>query len=301
MNPIFSVIIPLYNREALIDKAIKSVLNQTFKDFELIIVDDCSTDGSFEWVKRFTDERIILLKHEKNLGAAGARNTGIKNAKGKYISLLDSDDYYDLDFLRQTFEIISTTKPTIGFMWTGYILKNDNKYNESIWIPKFINNTYETFLNELKVGTNAGITVKREVFEVCSFFNQNLQAAEDTEFFLRISKKYDYTYCENKLITICRDGEDRLSKNYKKNAEAYNSFIPSHFPKINKTKLLQKKYLYKLMWLNYHIPDKKKSRTYFYTLLKNNNLTTKMVFVFLLYEFLPLSISSKIHQKISGI
>ncbi len=91
-NPLISVILPTYNRGYIVERAIKSVLNQTYKNLELIIVDDGSTDNTEEIVKSIEDKRIIFLKHKKNKGASSARNTGIKNSKGEYISFIDSDD-----------------------------------------------------------------------------------------------------------------------------------------------------------------------------------------------------------------
>jgi len=93
-NPKVSVIIPTYNRAHLIGRAIQSVLNQTYQDFELIVVDDGSTDNTNEVIKEFSqkDKRILYIKHDKNKGGSAARNTGIKAARGEYIAFQDSDD-----------------------------------------------------------------------------------------------------------------------------------------------------------------------------------------------------------------
>jgi len=91
-NPTISVIIPTYNRANFIDVAIKSVLNQSYQDFEIIIVDDGSTDNTEEIVKNFNDFRINYFFHKFNQGISAARNTGIKACQGKYIAFLDSDD-----------------------------------------------------------------------------------------------------------------------------------------------------------------------------------------------------------------
>ena len=87
-----SVIIPTYNRAHLVGRAIRSVLNQTYQDFEIIVVDDCSTDNTEEIVKGFNDHRIRYMRHDRNRGGSAARNTGIKASQGKYIAFLDSDD-----------------------------------------------------------------------------------------------------------------------------------------------------------------------------------------------------------------
>ena len=90
--PRVSIIVPLYNAEKYINTCIESILEQTFKDFELLIIDDCSTDGSYEIAKKYDDPRIKLIKQEKNSGDAAARNLGIKTARGEYIYFVDDDD-----------------------------------------------------------------------------------------------------------------------------------------------------------------------------------------------------------------
>ncbi len=91
-KPMVSVIIPTYNRAHVLGRAIRSVLDQTYQDFELIVVDDGSSDHTGEVVATFADPRIHYLRHEKNRGAAAARNTAIKTAQGEYIASLDSHD-----------------------------------------------------------------------------------------------------------------------------------------------------------------------------------------------------------------
>ena len=92
MEKRFSIIISAYNIEAYIERAIKSVLEQTFKNFELIIVNDCSKDQTLEKIKKFTDERITVINNERNVGLGAVRNIGIAKAKGEYIVHLDGDD-----------------------------------------------------------------------------------------------------------------------------------------------------------------------------------------------------------------
>ena len=94
--PEISVIVPLYNAIKYLQEAIDSVLSQTFQDFEIIVIDDCSTDGSWELAQRFygEHEKVSLYRHERNMTAGGARNTGLEHAQGKYIAFLDSDDLY---------------------------------------------------------------------------------------------------------------------------------------------------------------------------------------------------------------
>jgi succinoglycan biosynthesis protein ExoO len=104
MNPIISVIIPAYNTEAYIERAIRSILNQTLKNLEIIIVDDASTDSTFQVAEAIEDPRIKLIHCEQNIGAGGARNLALKEAKGEWIAVLDSDDWYAPNRLERLLE-----------------------------------------------------------------------------------------------------------------------------------------------------------------------------------------------------
>ncbi|MBD2680749.1 MULTISPECIES: glycosyltransferase [Nostoc] len=101
MNPKVSVIIPAYNTEAYIDKAIKSALDQTLNDIEVIVVDDASSDKTVEVAKSFVDQRLKVIVNQQNLGAAAARNRALRAAQGEWIAVLDSDDWYALERLEK--------------------------------------------------------------------------------------------------------------------------------------------------------------------------------------------------------
>ena len=294
----FSVIIPNFNREKAVIKAINSVLDQTYQNFEIIVVDDCSTDNSVQLITEIKDGRVKLLKLPQNSGAAAARNFGIKQSKGKYISLLDSDDFYEKNFLEETFKVISNTIGAIGFSWTGLRYFENGKTSEHIWRPERRESPYLTFLHSLHIGTNSGITFKREIFDKVGFFNEDLPAAEDTDLFLRISQHFDYIVIPKVLINIERDNADRLSKNFTKIARAYNIFFPQHFSAIDHKEILKKRFYYKLMWLNYNLGDKITARNY-YGKIPIEHRSKKIKGIKALYEILPLKSASYFHQKIS--
>lgn len=142
-----SVIMPLYNNEKYVVEAIQSVIDQTYEDWELIIVNDASTDNSKEIVQRFLhkqlDSRIKLINLENNKGVSFARNLGIKKAKGEYISFLDSDDLWDKGFLSELYKKIKETDKQIIYSKFAYFYNEDNiRVNKAIMqegkIDKFI-------------------------------------------------------------------------------------------------------------------------------------------------------------------
>ncbi|TAK34595.1 MAG: glycosyltransferase family 2 protein, partial [Saprospiraceae bacterium] len=125
-TPAVSVIIPTYNRAKTIERAIDSVLNQTFSDLELIVVDDCSTDFTVDVIKQYTDERLIYIRHENNRGEGGARNTGIRNSRAKYIAFLDSDDEWFPNKLEKQMPVIQESDSKVGIVYSHYIMQYED-------------------------------------------------------------------------------------------------------------------------------------------------------------------------------
>lgn len=101
MEPLVSIITPVYNSEKYLEETILSVINQTYKNWELLLIDDCSIDNSYKIIEKYlADERIKYLRNERNSGPAVTRNVGLENSNGKYIALLDSDDFWKKDKLK---------------------------------------------------------------------------------------------------------------------------------------------------------------------------------------------------------
>ena len=119
--PQVSVIIPTHNRSEFLGAAIGSVLSQTFQDFELIVVDDASTDTTAEVVASFNDERIKFIRHGMNKGGSVARNTGILNSTGDYIAFLDDDDEWLPAKLSKQIQVLLSSPPEVGCVYAGYL------------------------------------------------------------------------------------------------------------------------------------------------------------------------------------
>lgn len=295
-----TVIMPVYNRGNIVKKSVDSVLDQTFKNFELLIIDDCSTDDTWEIITSFKDPRIKCYKLAKNSGAAAARNYGIENSNGSFISFLDSDDTLEREFLKTSLDVLLDTPPRVGFMWTGRNIITGKDHRSQSWKPSGVS-SYQIFLKHIRIGTGAGITIKKQVFDKCGKFNENLPAAEDTEFFFRISQHFDFTYTDKCLINIYKNSLNRLSRNYKKIALAYNSFLDDHYSEIEKDQELKRIYYYKMMWLNFHIPDPDRAKVFLHKIPSNSFLDkVKIYFIYGIYKFLPLEFASYIHGQFSS-
>ncbi len=189
-QPFFSIVIPTYNRAHLIIKTIESVLNQQFKEFELIIVDDGSTDNTDEVVKPFLNNFIHYYK-KNNEERAAARNYGIKKAIGKYVTFCDSDDLLYNNYLSNAFETINEKK-NVSWLHLGYEIKRNNAKPVSMaWME-------QNFILNLAKGNPLscmGVFVRSDIIK-SNLFNENrhLSGSEDWELWLRLSARYEIIF-----------------------------------------------------------------------------------------------------------
>ena len=246
-NPTVSVIIPTYNRAHLIKRAIQSVLNQTYQDFEVIIVDDASTDNTEEVVKSFNDPRIRYIRHEKNKGAAAARNTGIKTARGKYIAFQDSDDEWLPEKLEKQMKVFENAPAKVGVVYTDMwrIMRNKRKcYFSSPMITPEDGIIYKQALDYkvMNIGIQTAV-IKREVFEKVGMFDEKFPRFIDLEFFIRASKHYYFYHLGEPLVNYFDAGKG-ISANIKALIIARKLILEKYFKDIEKDKkVLAKHYL----------------------------------------------------------
>lgn len=184
--PFFTIVIPTYNRADLIDVAINSVLNQTFQDFEIIVVDDCSKDNTETVVGNYTDQRIAYIRNEKNLERSLTRNKGIDNAKGKYILFLDSDDYYLNTHLQVFYNKIEENKFEDAMYFCSKIFSENGKLTPSIMNPLTDNPVEYFFCNIVypcQVCISANILKENK-------FRNDVIIMEDMVLWMQIANKY---------------------------------------------------------------------------------------------------------------
>jgi len=200
-NDLISVIIPSYNRELTILRALKSVINQTYSNIEIIVVDDCSIDNSVPIIKSLMDKepRIQLLINSENKGPNYTRNRGIKQAQGKYISFLDTDDEWYLETLEILWKKIKNTSDKIGLVYYGTFLIT-NRLQRNIY-PKYRGKVFRKLMTK---GTIGGYPlIKHEVFNKAGLFDESeilrKGGNQDYELWIRISQYYEFE-CVNKLL-----------------------------------------------------------------------------------------------------
>lgn len=270
--PIISVVLPTYNRAELLYKAIDSVLKQTIQDIELLVVDDFSTDNTYEIVNRYKDKRIKYIKNERNKGANGARNTGILLAKGDYIAFQDSDDEWFNDKLEKQLNFMNENQD-IDMCFCSFFL---HKKSERIIFPN-LKLHVKNIPKKLKIGSfiSTQTIFCRSSCAKAILFDEDINRLQDWEFCLRFSKVYKIGYLDKPLVNVY----------FEENSITTNTDIHEVVAKIIKKHGLEKKaYEFKMEYYRKEILSK-----------GNYSLHTNFI-NFLLYRFYK--VLKFVHYKI---
>lgn len=217
----FSVVIPMFNKASFVKRAIDSVFSQSWKDFEVIVVDDGSTDGGGDLVKEIYGEQINLIKQE-NAGVSAARNTGIQYANRPYIAFLDADDFWSPYYLEKNAEVILKEKEIklIGSQYTKDInnlelSKKELKYYQ-------IKDYFKIAISNTLFFTSATV-IPKSFFEKNEGFNSNLKSGEDLDLWFRvILSGGNFFYIESNLVYY---SDEDFNKQYSNPNNFQNRFI----------------------------------------------------------------------------
>ncbi|MEB2784730.1 glycosyltransferase family 2 protein [Algoriphagus persicinus] len=237
-----SIVLPTYNRAHLVSRAINSVINQTYLNWELIIVDDFSKDDSISVIKSYLkDDRIKLYENKVNLGGSGSRNIGIFHSRGEFVTFLDSDDEYLPDKVKLQVELFKTSKiENLGVVNCGrFDQRNGQIYNK--WIPKFRGDVTIPLLSKDKVGSNTSLLmVSREVLDDEIRFDENMPAGQDWDFLIRICLEFNMDFVDQNLVIIHHHDGPRVYNNlsairaYQLQLEKYNHLLKKDFKVLKK-------------------------------------------------------------------
>ena len=202
----FSIIIPLYNKAPYIERAVKSVLSQDYPHFEIIIVNDGSSDGGEKIVTTIVDERLKLVS-QKNAGVSAARNTGAKEAQYEYLAFLDGDDTWEPNFLSELVKLIDNF-PNAGIYGTSnsFIYPNGKKVAEDF---RYLFNGKEQGLLEDYFGlfaqiqkspfSNSNLCIQKKIYQEFGGYKVGVKLTEDSDLWCRIALKYDVAFSVNPL------------------------------------------------------------------------------------------------------
>lgn len=230
--PKVSVVLATFNRAHLLDRAIHSVLNQTFQDFELIVVDDGSKDDTQSVVSSFVGKGIKYVRNQKNMGPSAARNIGIKLALGEYIAFQDSDDLWMPQKLEKQIQYFEKAQPEVGVVHAGRYIINNNKIR--YWPPNRLHpkegDVFGKLIRVNFMSTPASLN-KKECFLKAGLFNENLYAFVDWELFIRFSKYFRFGYINEPLMEVYKQ-PDSISKNLHVITQAYEKIVELYFEDI---------------------------------------------------------------------
>lgn len=227
MLPLVSVVIPLYNRQSTIQRAVDSVLNQTYSNIEVLVVDDGSTDNSVEMLKKYeNDNRVKVFCQEFNQGANAARNRGIREARGEYIAFQDSDDEWLFDKLEKQIKRMEDEKFHVSFC--AY----KRQYPKAVQIiPNISEKIFPDNIKErLKTGNIVGtptLIIHKDVVHEAGVFDEEMPRLQDYEFIIRIAKKFNICFI-NEVLVISYQLDECISLNQTSLHEAYALLIKKH-------------------------------------------------------------------------
>ena len=219
--PKFSVIIPLYNKDVHIAGTIISVLNQSFTDYEIIVVNDGSTDDSLLEVQKISDERLTIYDRENN-GVSQARNFAMQQAKGDYFAFLDADDIWKTNHLQNLNDLIIEF-PNCGMYCANYCFDYGNNFIVNTKYPTLpdssnwkglVTNFFRESLYD-RIACTIALAISKECFETLGGFNTNFTIGEDTEYWSKIALNYRVAFTK------------KISAIYKLNAT--NRTTDTHF------------------------------------------------------------------------
>lgn len=207
-----SVIIPTYNRAAVLQRAIESVINQTYKNWELIIVDDGGIDNTKEVVSNFQSKHSNIYYFKSlNMGASVARNIGVGISKGEYIAFLDSDDFWTSGRLESVYKMIIEDNNPNKFYVTDFRSQNNentsfkNKYLES-------NNFKQILLSHNFLGGTTNIVVPKMILLEINGFDIKLTSCQDQDLYIRLAEFCDIGYIKGEFAVFCLDSTNRISR-----------------------------------------------------------------------------------------
>ena len=216
-TPVFSIITPTFNRPVMLRRNIQSVKNQTFDNYEHIIIDDANDPGTEKIIEELDNSNIILLKHETTKGAAGSYNTGIKASSGKFILFLDDDDEYMPCILKKLNERFMHAGPDLGFIWTGIARIKDTESGEKllstlVW-PSQFSDKEEGLIAATSIGNGFGVCVRKECFDTVGLYDEALPVGQDTDLLFRLAQKYNFETLPEVLVKIHQHDKNQLTDN----------------------------------------------------------------------------------------
>ena len=283
VSPLVSVVIPTRNRAVLVRRAITSVLQQTCRSFELIVVDDGSKDGTAEVVKSFADDRVRYLRHSTSRGASAARNTGIECSGGEFIAFLDDDDEWLPPKLEEQLDVMRNAPPLVGlvYCWMDYFDSGGRLVAEVH--PVLRGNVFGMVLDRQRLGGCPTLLVRKAAVDEVGGFDEALPRGNDGDFIRRVCLKYEVDLVPKVLVRVhVGHGSPQITSSDK---EGIRNAIKGHGVKLVKFKDELREYpaqtaaiCANIAYLYSRIGDWRSSMTFYLRAVKTSPLSPRVYF-----------------------
>lgn len=295
---LISVIIPVYNGETTLDRAIKSVVNQSYSNLELIIVNDGSTDNTAQIVKSVVDSRIKYIELGVNKGRSFARNAGVKASKGKYIAFLDADDEWLSGKLEaQLNYLISKSDPNFQATISNYtIQKKLNKKEMKILESETM--FIDLLMGDISLGSGSTLLIKKNVFNEIGYYNENYNRNEDVDFMLRYLKLYKLAVTPDCLVIVHGHNSTKSAQYLLDAKVGFLSFFKSEIEKLPRSVSSE---VYAKQWLEvarvYSIEGDVTNTSRFILKSLRHKIFFSNIYILILYRLVRSSLKRLINQK----
>jgi glycosyltransferase involved in cell wall biosynthesis len=282
-----SVVIPVFNRAEAVQRAIASVLAQTCQDFEIIVVDDGSTDATASVVAAMTDPRITLIRHERNRGGGAARNTGYRAGSAPFVAFLDSDDEWLPTKLERQLDVFERADDRLGLVYTGA----DRIFPDGTatrHIPRRDADLARTLLTENVIGETSLGMVRRSALDAIDGFDESLPAAQDMDLWLRLCERFRAKLVPEALVRVNKGDQGRITVNPVSTTTGRDRFRRKHQEKLVHHGVLHL-YLRASGWRQQRVVrDQRVARRFYVEALRANPFALPTYFMFAT-AFVPMS------------
>jgi len=261
--PLITAIITTFNRAQFLEKAVKSILTQTFENFELLVLDNSSTDNTQEIVKGFNDKRIKYIKH-KPIGISAARNLGVKKASGEFIAFLDDDDEWLPNKLQNQIDIFKKNKLDAALVYGGFVWINEKNKIIGKHLPALRGYILKELLSQKDyfTGSASNPMIRKSVFKNIGYYNKNVLTGEDWEFYLRLSQKFKIDFTNKFVVKIKQHSGSRLGDKLLEAAELELLVLKNYSEIFKNNPRLKSLYLQKIGGKFCRISQPQKGRIY---------------------------------------
>lgn len=245
MNPLVSVVIPAFNRASLIGESLESVYAQSYEPLEVIVVDDGSSDDLEAALAPYIRRGLRLIRHDRNMGAPAARNTGIKEAKGEFIAFLDSDDLWEPEKTEKQVQKILVSGTETALIYSGIRKINQDGRYLGLKNPKKKGSIYFDLLRNNWIGSTSTALVRASALVNVGGFDTTLRSRQDLDLWLRLAKEYKIDFVSEPLV-IYRVHTDRISSNVDSRIQGYKTILSKYFSDIKRSPAIHGEYLYQI-------------------------------------------------------